>query len=417
MQHDTTTPSRVAGFANKLFPDSALPYDVDDVFAKLKGKNVYYGRKLRWRGWPKSTISEGGHNVIQFLNKLADTVCTVSGLKPRSRHFSFSGKEDGTPHIVVRDIDESQPRRRRFRKNMYSEHEDYDYDYFLACGFATSRLYRDRHEEPIKMSNCIKHTLRYHHMRRYLISFEIWDSTFNVMLHNHVGSVESGPISIHKNPREFLKVITGLLLCDEARLGFDPTVTHDSIMVKNMPSSQQPRRGSFPEYKKLCVTYGLSYGKHNGTYILLCENAELGNYKGNFVIKDFWSKSDDVFEGLPREVYINNCLKDFEGVPHMISYEYVKVDGKPGDLPVKGFKEITKHVRMVMDQYGFPIQEFGSRQELILAFKDFTNSKSYSPPFSNRELKEFLKPSLQLLSDSTLKNVSFIVTSVSQTCC
>jgi hypothetical protein len=220
--------------------------------------------------------------------------------------------------------------------------------------------------------------------RRFVLAYSICADDLRAHYFDRSGLILSLPTPIHKFPIRVTEAIASTALADPQHLGLDPTIhmciadcqgTHSSLAVG---AKGWVVNNSGKTYSIMDVLWKSQGFFCRGTVCYRIRDPDDGK---DYAMKDCWVPEAKRY----HEVNVLERVKGIPNVVQLVDHWDVMYDGQPdctarireryqrSDPDDRGDHRFCNrfHRRLVMTPCGDPLSDFGSRKELICAFRDF----------------------------------------------
>jgi Fungal protein kinase len=349
---------------SSVFPDSALPFAIDDDFID-KCRGHLTDKRYNWGKNEKA--------LAKFLNTICAAIAAASG-KPILRVWNASYCDkilEGSPirrkpDVVLLDHDfRGTPRWQDIRA--VAEVTKSKSEHTRIIRTVTDKTYIMLNSQP---------------NRFFVPIISAWNNTkFRLTVTDRQGQLRTKTFNIEYGVRRadlliLFRILVGLCFGNEEAVGYDPTM----IMGRDNVEAIMCAGMRFNVIRLIYATQSL-IGRATHVW-------EVEHEGGSHILKDAWvERSRPVSEAK----HLQN-IGEMEGIPMLFCSEDISIDGVPlstGRLRhgIYGNSDMERiRRRIVTSSCGSHIAEFHSKRELISALKDIVVSAScfhfFIPPRS-----------------------------------
>ncbi|KAJ7450056.1 hypothetical protein B0H11DRAFT_325431 [Mycena galericulata] len=361
-----------------LFPDDCLPMPPSQLLAALSSTSsdthpsgVPLYDDYRWTGCPDLSKASKNGDVEKLLTAFLETIIEHSAQIFRSGGKESSGKSRRwTAEFATAPV----PGAANVR------HPDLLCVDGETCGWADVLIHGElksssglKGKSFLQLVNGAYHAFSAQDDRRFFVSLSIVVDQIRFVIFDRSGMTIATPFDIHQNPETFLRVLTGLMFCeDRARLGYDT-----SIVTREDGRRFIDVEGRSYELVETLFISDVIRGRGTVCWHARCDGQD-------YVIKDTWADTSRPH----TEAEILRMAKEanVSGVPTVIADVIVQINGLDDatenirstithSSPKKLFKaysllEKRVHRRIVLTPYCLPLTSFQSRKELVSIFID-----------------------------------------------
>ncbi|TFY77517.1 hypothetical protein EWM64_g6495 [Hericium alpestre] len=358
----------VDGLIQHIFPYDSLPFDLDDVFDRIKQSgNLYLDGQWIHAGESSDSDSDTSGNeeqssearAAEFFNSVIQEIEVASGI---STEWRWSGAWASTP------LPPTKPCQRK--PDLVLKHKDLQEEQATwEDPRSAGELKANAKPENVKdaergLAEDARLIFGHQPNRRYVVGLVLAGDELEMCLYDRCGVIGETSFNINLCPKRFLWVLGSIVFGDDTALGYDPTINLKSdpptIMVKGK------------SYEILEVVHIGAVIRGRGT---VCFRVTRGGEK--FIIKDSWADTSRLF----NEAALLKEAGDVPGLARWFEDEELDIGGKSdttgarrsileglADYPyAQDYEklEIRIHRRIVLKDCGTPIQNFASRRELV----------------------------------------------------
>lgn len=334
-----------------VFPDSLLPFKVDNALLKKLTRN-YSGH--HWIFQPNPAVSEDSEACYaHWFNSIADELKDLTKKDPcRTWNNRFSNIPlPGVTSKRKPDLMLIKPNDGEAWVNVSA-----------VCEVTSEKNFPARIRNTVKQKAFLAFVTQPD--RRFFPTLAFSHGEFIFSTFDRAGIVSTGALIPNISALGFLRIIVGFMFGSDPLIGLDPTmirssdgsgaiekiIVHcDSYVVKECIFSSETVRGRATRCWRV-----LKDNKH-------------------YVLKDSWCLNSRKPEA---EVLIK--VAGIEGVPHLVDWEDIVchdvIDTTAARRVGLSYAEERVHRRLVMEPVAQPLSNFKSKKEVVRAFADIVKS-------------------------------------------